>query len=353
MPSNTAAWLPSAKATLEVKSSPYNSPSPNEILLKTHAVAINPVDWAVQAMGPILFPHLSYPLVCGSDVAGEVVEVGSQVTRFKLGDRVVGHAMFMPEDSSSASGGFQTYTTLLVKMASPIPASLSYEAASVIPLGLSTAACALYQKDFLALPHPSLNPTPTNQTILVWGGSTSVGCNAIQLARSSGYNVITTSSPKNFAYMKRLGASHAFDYNDATAAIADILAVLEGSKEALAGAVAIGNVGSADRGATAANACVEIVEKATLCSKRFVAMTLHLPETLPTGVSAKFVMGSSLKDDEVGEAVYVEFLPRALEEGKFVAAPEPQVVGEGLECVQEAYEVQKKGVSAKKVVVTL
>jgi len=55
----------------------------------------------------------------------------------------------------------------------------------------------------------------------------------------------------------------------------------------------------------------------------------------------------------VGKAVFENFLPKALEEGKYVAAPEPLVIGKGLELVQEAFEVLKKGVSAKKVVVSL
>ena len=57
--------------------------------------------------------------------------------------------------------------------------------------------------------------------------------------------------------------------------------------------------------------------------------------------------------NEVGKAIYEDFLPTALAQGKYIAAPEPQVVGKGLECVQEAFEISKKGVSAKKVVVSL
>ena len=51
--------------------------------------------------------------------------------------------------------------------------------------------------------------------------------------------------------------------------------------------------------------------------------------------------------------VYGHFLPQALAEGKYIAAPEPFVVGHGLEHIQKAFDFQKKGVSAKKVVVTL
>lgn len=113
---------------------------------------------------------------------------------------------------------------------SPIPSSVSYEQAAVVPLGLSTAAAALYQKEFLNLPYPKPGPPVTTGTsILVWGGSSSVGGNAIQLAVASGVQVIATCSTKNFGYVKDLGASHVFDYNE-TSVVDDIVKSMSGSK---------------------------------------------------------------------------------------------------------------------------
>jgi len=178
MPSNSAAWLTGAGEALQVKSAPYTSPTEHQIVIKNKAVAINPVDWAVQARGLIIFPWLAYPHIGGSDVAGEVFEVGSGVTRFKVGDRVLGQAMCL---ANSAQAAFQEYTVLLDHMVSPIPSGFSYESASVLPLGLSTAASGLFQKNLLALQHPSINPKPTGKSLLIWGGSTSVGSNAIQV----------------------------------------------------------------------------------------------------------------------------------------------------------------------------
>jgi hypothetical protein len=70
-------------------------------------------------------------------------------------------------------------------------------------------------------------------------------------------------------------------------------------------------------------------------------------------VETKFIFGSDLMANEVSRAIYEDYLPAALAKGKYVAAPEPQVVGKGLEDVQEAFDVNKRGVSAKKVVVSL
>jgi NADPH:quinone reductase-like Zn-dependent oxidoreductase len=347
MPSNAAAWLTAAKAKpLEVKSAPYTSPRENEIIIKNVAVAINPVDWAMQEMGEALFSWITYPCILGSDVAGEVVEVGSAVSRFKIGDRVVGHAVGLTGRASD--GAFQEYPVLLSHMASPIPSTLSYESAAVLPLGLSTAACGLFQKDYLALQYPSVPPKPTGKALLVWGGSTSVGSNGIQLAVAAGYEVITTASPKNFDYVKKLGASQVFDYNSETV-VEDLIDAFKG--KTIVGALAIGNVLAAGNGAAAAAGCLEVVDKSK--GDKFVAMALRVPENLPSGVGAKFIFGSDLKDNEVSTAVYVDFLPKALAEGKYIAAPDPQIVGRGLEYIQAAFEIHKKGVSAKKVVVSL
>lgn len=179
---NKAAWLNADKATpLEVKNAPYTSPSKGEIVIKSHAIAINPVDRIIQDSGSFMFPWIKFPFVLGTDVAGEVVELGLGVTRFKVGDRVTAHATGMHKDHMSASGGaFQEYVVLLEHMTSPIPDSMSFETASVMPLGLSTAACGLFEKDQLALQYPSVTPQPTGKTILIWGASTSVGCNTVQ-----------------------------------------------------------------------------------------------------------------------------------------------------------------------------
>lgn len=341
MPSNTAAWLPAQKVSpLEVKSASYTPPGKDEIVIKNGALALNPVDWARQDLGDALFSWTLYPCVLGSDVAGDVVEVGSGVSRFQTGDRVIGLAIGLTSNRP-ADGAFQAYTVLPAHMASPIPSTLSYESASVLPLGLSTAACGLFQKDYLALQFPSTPPKPaTGETLLIWGGSSSVGSNAIQLAVAAGYEVIATASPKNFDYVKKLGASQVYDYNSEKI-ISDLIGALKGKTSA--GALAIGN-GSGE-------ACAEIVDKSN--GKKFVASANPTSKDPPSGVGVKFIFGSDLKDNEVGPAIYVDFLPKALEHGSFIAAPDAEIVGKGLESIQGGLDLLKKGVSAKKYVVSL
>ncbi|MCJ1278136.1 hypothetical protein MMC21_005951 [Puttea exsequens] len=369
MPSNKAAYQPAKNAPLlEVRDAPYTSPTAKQVVIRNAAVAVNPVDWMIQQLGQLLYTWLKYPFVLGIDLAGEVVEVGSGVTRFKVGDRVLGNAIGADEHyNSSAQGAFQKYTVLLEHMTSPIPASMSYESASVIPLGASTAACGLFQKDQLALQYPTAPAQkPTGKTLLVWGGSTSVGCNTIQLAVAAGYEVFTTSSPRNFELVKKLGASQVFDYNSNTV-VADIINAFKG--KTTAGAFSIGPSG--------ADACIDILHKCkgdkfialatypnpSPLPKRFVMPQMawsfvswnaaHFVKSKTRGIRSKFIFGSTLVDNGVGKMLYEDFLPKALEQGTFMPAPEPEVVGKGLESVQHALDVQKKGVSAKKVVVAL
>ena len=177
MSENRAAWLMKKQEPLSVGPSPRTAPKDHEIVIRNHAVAIDPVDWMKQRAGNFMFSFIKYPFVLGSDVAGEVVEVGRQVARFKVGDRVLAHVLGMTKERNrSAEGAFQEYAIALEHMTSAIPDSFSFEQASVLPLGLSTAACGLFQHDQLGLKLPSASTTEQQgQTLLVWGGSTSVG----------------------------------------------------------------------------------------------------------------------------------------------------------------------------------
>ncbi len=201
-------------------------------------------------------------------------------------------------------------------MASHIPSTMSFEQASVIPLGLSTSACGMFQADYLALQHPSVNPNSTGKTLVVWGGASSVGSNAIQLGVAAGYEVITTASPKNFEYVKKLGASQAFDYHS-DKIVDELVAALKNKTNA--GFIdCIGQNGSWE-------SCADVALKSK--GGKFIAASRQPPEEIPEGVSSKFILSYGIKDSEVSKAVYQDFLPEALAKGKFIPAPDPHVVG--------------------------
>lgn len=185
MPTNHAALLVGEQAfPLEIREVPYASPGPDEIVIKNGAVAVNPVDAFLQARKP-LWP-LDFPVVLGSDIAGTVVEVGANASRFKVGDRVLASGSGGAPGSPNKFSAFQEYSVVATNLAAPIPDNVSFEAACAVPLACSSVATCMYMNEYLGLPHPSLDPKPTGTTLLLWGGATSLGTQAIQLARASG-----------------------------------------------------------------------------------------------------------------------------------------------------------------------
>lgn len=336
MPSNTAAYLTATKAPLEIKSAPYPKPADDEVIIRTHAVAFNPVDYALQERGPETFPWLKFPAILGFDIAGEVVSVGLLVTKFKVGDRVAG----------LAAGGLQEYAALAEHLTTSIPHNLSWEQAAVLPMGVSVSTKLLFHKDMLAMDLPSLNPARKEETVLIWGGSTSMGSCAIQLAVAAGYEVITTASPHNFEYVKALGASQVFDHSGPTVK-EDLLGAFKG--KTIAGAVA--NGAPLKDGPFIVETCADVVR--SCAGKQFVAMTMA-PTWGPSFEGVQCIFCEPLRGDtELASATFHNFLSEALDVGSFRAMPKAEVVGKGLESAQNALDILKQGVSAKKIVITL
>ncbi|KAJ5319094.1 zinc-binding oxidoreductase [Penicillium brevicompactum] len=179
------------------------------ILVKNVTVALNPTDWK----------HIDYlappGVLVGCDYAGIVEEVGRGVKRpFAKGDRIGGFA-----HGSNAveheDGTFAEYIVVKGDLQYKIPDEMSFQDAATLGLGVTTAALGLYQSLKIALPNdPIQNAVP----ILIYGGSTATGTLAIQFAKFSGYQVLTTCSPRHFDQVKKIGADAAFDYNDPSSA---------------------------------------------------------------------------------------------------------------------------------------
>ena len=169
----------------------------NEVLVEVKAISINPVDFKVRAIEDVITMICGEkrPVILGWDIAGTVVSTGDKVTKFKTGDHVFGMVNF--------PGRGNAYAELV---ASPeddlakIPSNVSFEEAAATTLAALTALQVLQGR------------IKKDDRVLIHAGSGGVGHFAIQIAKSLGAHVITTSSAKNKDFVMSLGADEHIDY---------------------------------------------------------------------------------------------------------------------------------------------
>lgn len=169
---------------------------PDEILVQVHAVGLNPIDYMI-AKGdfkPII--KLRLPVVMGSDLAGVVVEAGSRVTRFKLGDAVFASVFDL------GAGSLAEFAVVPENAAALKPLNLDFIQAASIPMVGLTSWQALKE-------HVGIKP---GQRVFIAAGSGGIGTFAIQLAKHLGAIVGTTTSTSNIGLVERLGADEVVDY---------------------------------------------------------------------------------------------------------------------------------------------
>ncbi|KAK0645434.1 putative alcohol dehydrogenase [Cercophora newfieldiana] len=180
----------------------------DEILIKTEALGLNPVD--TKLVGEFVTPGCIY----GFDCAGTIVALGSKVTGHKLGDRVCGSASGMNK-FKPLGGAFAQYVALPGDMALKMPSSMSMEEGAALGTAVASACMALFWSLGLD-PNLLLSPPSGDETeprkVLVYGGSTCTGTMVIQLLRLCGFHILTTCSPRNFDLVKSFGAHETFDY---------------------------------------------------------------------------------------------------------------------------------------------
>lgn len=343
-PRNYAAFLLSENAPVAVAETPFPKCGAEELIVKNHVVAVNPVDWKIQAAGPGRF-NLTYPIVLGQDLAGEVVEVGSSLQdEFQAGQRVMAHVTGV----GNAYRAFQLYTVVKLASTSLIPDEISFSEAAVLPLSISTAAAGLFMNITLGLKYPTtesshLRASKNAPTLLLWGGSSSVGSSVIQLASAAGYTVITTASSTHFEYCKELGAAHVLDYHDSDV-VSNLITLLKG-KDIVGAYDAIGSDDTVHQCATILHAL----------GGGTIASVGAAPDDLLGDVTVVRMGAGNIftLEPEIGKAVWGEYVPWAMKSGKLIPNPKALVVGKGLENVQKGLDRQKQGVSARKVEVVL
>lgn len=176
----------------------------NQVLVKVAATSFNPADAMIrlgvmQTMLPIKFPYIP-----GFDVAGTVAAVGSKVTTFKPGDRVIGLLDMVK------SGATAEYVAISTANLVPFPATLSLADGAALP----GAGLSAWQGVF------ALGQLQAGQRVLITGAAGGVGTFAVQFAKWRGATVIGTASSANASVLQALGLDQLIDYHTQTVAAA-------------------------------------------------------------------------------------------------------------------------------------
>ena len=182
---------------LQIEEVEKPSPTENQVLVKVHAASVNALEWRPFTMSPIfirLMGGLRKPKdpKLGTDIAGRVEAVGSNVTEFQPGDEVFG----------VASGAFADYVCAGKTKLALKPADLSFEAAAAVPVAAFTALQALRDR----------GRVQPGQEVLIDGASGGVGTFAVQIAKSFGADVTAVCSTRNLDIARSIGAGHVIDY---------------------------------------------------------------------------------------------------------------------------------------------
>jgi alcohol dehydrogenase len=175
---------------------PAPASRPSDILVEVRAAGLNPVDFKFRQgkLRAILRPKL--PFVLGNELAGEVIAIGSDVKRFRVGDRVFARV------AKDRAGAFAEQACVSEDDAALMPRNLDFTAAAAVPLAGLTALQAL--RDELAV--------KPGQNVFISGGAGGVGTFAIQIAKWLGAHVTTTASKRGEALVRSLGCDEVIDY---------------------------------------------------------------------------------------------------------------------------------------------
>lgn len=185
---------------LQVKDVDTPVPLDDEILVEVHAASVNAYDWhfltadvfLIRFMAGLFAPKKT---TLGADIAGRVVAIGKNITRFQLGDEVFGTA-------KGGTGGFAQFVCARETSLELKPANVSFEEAAAVPIAGLTALQGLRDKGRIK----------SQDKVLVHGASGGMGTFAIQIAKSFGARVTAVCSSNNVEMARSIGADDVIDY---------------------------------------------------------------------------------------------------------------------------------------------
>ncbi|GAA5968803.1 hypothetical protein JCM3765_001270 [Sporobolomyces pararoseus] len=315
--------------------------SEDEVLVRIEAIGLNPVDWKGPAYNFAL-PVL--PALNGRDLAGTVSKIGSQVQRFRVGDRVFAVSTNYRDYRTSS---FQQYAVASSHCLGLVPPNVTIEQSAALGVGASTAAIALSStlgiriRDFASselgigsegeLDHSTLPPPiEKGEWLLIWGASCVTGYFAAQFARLAGLKVIAVvCERKHGDRLRNIGVEHIVDRHDPILAISQIRSITSNELK-----YAIDCVGSETAG-FAQNALRS--EGAS-----WLVGLSGLPKELREGVNGRAVPIKTVHTNSRVGSGLMTLIEELLESNELVL-PEITVLEGGLEAVNDGLEKLRTG----------
>lgn len=202
---------------LRYEDAPMPELKPEEVLVRVHAVGINPPDWYLREgykmLPPEWQPQVPFPVILGTDISGVIEAVAADVSGFSVGDEVYSMVRF---PSFGPSKAYAEYVSVPASEVALKPAGIDHVQAAGAPMSLLTA-----WQFMVELGHSEPNPLQPNthepvplegKTVLVNGAAGGVGHFAVQVAKLKGARVIAVASGKHEALLRDLGAAEFIDY---------------------------------------------------------------------------------------------------------------------------------------------
>lgn len=202
---------------LVYEDAPKPEPKPGEVLVRVHAVGINPPDWYLRdgyrALPPEWRPQVPFPIILGTDISGVVEAIAEDVTSFSVGDEVYSMVRFFSVGESKA---YADYVSVPAAELALKPKGIDHLHAAAAPMSLLTA-----WQFMVELGHDQANPLQPHRhapvplegrTVLVNGAAGGVGHFAVQVAKLKGAHVIAVASGRHEQLLRELGADEFIDY---------------------------------------------------------------------------------------------------------------------------------------------
>lgn len=202
---------------LRYEDTPMPEVKPGELLVRVHAIGVNPPDWYLREgykmLPPDWRPPVPLPVIPGSDVSGVVEAVATDVRDFSVGDEVFGMIRF---PSFGESAAYAEYVAAPASHLARKPVGIDHVHAAAAPMSALTAWQFLIELGHTE-PNPFQpdmhRPVPLNdKTVLINGAAGGVGHFAVQLAKWQGARVIAVATGAHQSFLRELGADQFIDY---------------------------------------------------------------------------------------------------------------------------------------------